>query len=156
MSMLDTMQMWLLVCWFLQTVSARYSSGCWWLSERVFGPCDANKLIAVVILMLLLKCDMTWLPMFSLGECVTDFNKDRQPRRLEVTVARSRWLTCMVPRCKQQMSAAEPMLPPCRICSEKASGFHYGANTCEACKVRTFQWISNTSSIPSVYWYGPK
>ena len=27
------------------------------------------------------------------------------------------------------------MLPPCRICSEKASGFHYGANTCEACKV---------------------
>ena len=28
------------------------------------------------------------------------------------------------------------MLPPCRICSEKASGFHYGANTCEACKVR--------------------
>ena len=29
----------------------------------------------------------------------------------------------------------EPMLPPCRICAEKASGFHYGANTCEACKV---------------------
>ena len=27
------------------------------------------------------------------------------------------------------------MLPPCRICGEKASGFHYGANTCEACKV---------------------
>ena len=27
------------------------------------------------------------------------------------------------------------MLPPCRICSEKASGFHYGVNTCEACKV---------------------
>lgn len=28
------------------------------------------------------------------------------------------------------------LLPPCRICGEKASGFHYGANTCEACKVR--------------------
>ncbi len=28
-----------------------------------------------------------------------------------------------------------PMLPPCRVCAEKASGFHYGANTCEACKV---------------------
>jgi len=28
-----------------------------------------------------------------------------------------------------------PMLPPCRICGEKASGFHYGVNTCEACKV---------------------
>lgn len=27
-----------------------------------------------------------------------------------------------------------PLLPPCRICGEKASGFHYGANTCEACK----------------------
>ncbi|CAC5385736.1 unnamed protein product [Mytilus coruscus] len=25
-------------------------------------------------------------------------------------------------------------LPPCRICEEKASGFHYGVNTCEACK----------------------
>ena len=27
------------------------------------------------------------------------------------------------------------MFPPCRICREKASGFHYGANTCESCKV---------------------
>lgn len=27
-----------------------------------------------------------------------------------------------------------PLLPPCRVCGEKASGFHYGANTCEACK----------------------
>ncbi|XP_021349495.1 vitamin D3 receptor-like isoform X2 [Mizuhopecten yessoensis] len=27
-----------------------------------------------------------------------------------------------------------PMLPPCRVCGEKASGFHYGVNTCEACK----------------------
>ena len=26
-------------------------------------------------------------------------------------------------------------LPPCRICNDKASGFHYGLNTCEACKV---------------------
>ncbi|KAJ8298669.1 hypothetical protein KUTeg_022729 [Tegillarca granosa] len=29
---------------------------------------------------------------------------------------------------------AGPLLPPCRVCGEKASGFHYGANTCEACK----------------------
>ena len=28
-----------------------------------------------------------------------------------------------------------PMLPPCCVCGERASGFHYGANTCEACKV---------------------
>ena len=26
-------------------------------------------------------------------------------------------------------------LPPCRICAGRASGFHYGVNTCEACKV---------------------
>ncbi|XP_070199488.1 retinoic acid receptor gamma-like isoform X2 [Littorina saxatilis] len=26
------------------------------------------------------------------------------------------------------------LLPPCRICLDKASGFHYGLNTCEACK----------------------
>ncbi|KAL4224580.1 hypothetical protein ACF0H5_015280 [Mactra antiquata] len=27
-----------------------------------------------------------------------------------------------------------PLLPPCRICGGNASGFHYGVNTCEACK----------------------
>lgn len=32
--------------------------------------------------------------------------------------------------------SATPLLPPCRVCGEKASGFHYGVNTCEACKVR--------------------
>ncbi|XP_076450705.1 retinoic acid receptor gamma-like isoform X2 [Babylonia areolata] len=26
------------------------------------------------------------------------------------------------------------LLPPCKICLDKASGFHYGLNTCEACK----------------------
>ena len=31
---------------------------------------------------------------------------------------------------------SDPYLPPCRVCGEKASGFHYGVNTCEACKVR--------------------
>ena len=28
-----------------------------------------------------------------------------------------------------------PILPPCRVCGDRASGFHYGAITCEACKV---------------------
>lgn len=31
--------------------------------------------------------------------------------------------------------SSKPHLPPCRVCGEKASGFHYGVNTCEACKV---------------------
>ena len=26
-------------------------------------------------------------------------------------------------------------LPPCRVCGAKASGLHYGINTCEGCKV---------------------
>lgn len=26
------------------------------------------------------------------------------------------------------------VLPPCDICNDKSSGYHYGANTCEACK----------------------
>ncbi len=34
-------------------------------------------------------------------------------------------------------SVSQHPLPPCRICGDKASGFHYGANTCEACKVCT-------------------
>ncbi len=31
----------------------------------------------------------------------------------------------------------DPFLPPCTVCSNKASGHHFGAITCEACKVRT-------------------
>ncbi len=31
----------------------------------------------------------------------------------------------------------DPFLPPCRVCGNKASGHHFGAITCEACKVRT-------------------
>ncbi|XP_061178252.1 nuclear receptor subfamily 1 group D member 2-like [Saccostrea echinata] len=31
-------------------------------------------------------------------------------------------------------SSSVPLLPPCRVCGERASGFHYGVNTCEACK----------------------
>lgn len=35
----------------------------------------------------------------------------------------------------KSVSKQANLLPPCRVCGNKASGFHYGANTCEACKV---------------------
>lgn len=38
------------------------------------------------------------------------------------------------PDSAQQPTSSTPFLPPCRVCGEKASGFHYGVNTCEACK----------------------
>ncbi len=31
---------------------------------------------------------------------------------------------------------AQSFLPPCKICGGKASGIHFGAITCEACKVK--------------------
>ncbi len=45
------------------------------------------------------------------------------------------------PDAKSQVVCADPPaepvtpLPPCRVCGDGASGLHYGANTCEACKV---------------------
>ena len=41
---------------------------------------------------------------------------------------------------KQNRRSKYPLLPPCRICGDKSSGFHYGATTCEACKVGTLSF----------------
>ena len=36
---------------------------------------------------------------------------------------------------------AEDLLPPCKVCGDKASGFHFGAVSCEACKVRKMNTV---------------
>ncbi|XP_012935014.1 nuclear receptor ROR-gamma [Aplysia californica] len=35
---------------------------------------------------------------------------------------------------EERISNVAGPLPPCRVCGEQAAGFHYGVNTCEACK----------------------
>lgn len=50
------------------------------------------------------------------------------------------------PDSAQQPTSSTPFLPPCRVCGEKASGFHYGVNTCEACKVRLVYFFRHSNS----------
>ena len=38
-------------------------------------------------------------------------------------------------------------LPPCRVCGGKASGFHYGVNTCQGCRVSTSLIVSLSSAF---------
>ncbi|XP_052801526.1 nuclear receptor subfamily 1 group D member 1-like [Mya arenaria] len=40
----------------------------------------------------------------------------------------------VIPAGRSKPGRLRNMLPPCRVCCDHASGFHYGANTCEACK----------------------
>ncbi|XP_005097829.2 uncharacterized protein LOC101861888 [Aplysia californica] len=38
------------------------------------------------------------------------------------------------PRDVSRLEEKSKSLPPCRVCKEQATGFHYGAHTCEGCK----------------------
>ncbi|XP_035829683.1 acetylcholinesterase-like [Aplysia californica] len=46
----------------------------------------------------------------------------------------SRVLPRMVGKSGSRETEERPFLPPCRVCGDRAAGFHYGVNTCEACK----------------------
>ncbi|XP_059144340.1 nuclear receptor subfamily 1 group D member 2-like [Physella acuta] len=35
---------------------------------------------------------------------------------------------------KSSLNKKLPVLPPCKVCGEQASGYHYGVNSCGACK----------------------
>lgn len=57
--------------------------------------------------------------------CGQDANYSREHRSIKSVVSKAK-----------DPGPKSTYLPPCRVCGDNASGFHYGANTCEACKVR--------------------
>lgn len=55
--------------------------------------------------------------------CGQDSNYSKKNRSIKSVVSKAK-----------DPSTKSSFLPPCRVCGDNASGFHYGANTCEACK----------------------
>ena len=54
---------------------------------------------------------------------------------------------------KRASNAEKPYdLPPCKVCGDKGTGFHYGVNTCEACKVRE-EWYETGQSPTACTWW---
>lgn len=69
-------------------------------------------------------------------------------RDVEILSSSGDWRTAGQRDVKMSSSSTtktpSPLLPPCRVCRKKATGFHYGVNTCEACKVSpTFIFIEH-------------
>ena len=55
---------------------------------------------------------------------------------MDNSTMRGKLLPKSPPKVKPKKSYTyEPILPPCKVCGAKASGYHFGAITCEACKV---------------------
>ena len=43
---------------------------------------------------------------------------------------------------------------PCQVCGDRATGYHYGADTCEACKVNIIQTFFEKNWRTSIYFCG--
>lgn len=77
--------------------------------------------------------------------CGQDSNYSKKNRSIKSVVSKAK-----------DPSTKSSFLPPCRVCGDNASGFHYGANTCEACKVSVGcrEWLfiyMNMKSLNDVF-----
>lgn len=78
--------------------------------------------------------------------CGQDSNYSKKNRSIKSVVSKAK-----------DPSTKSSFLPPCRVCGDNASGFHYGANTCEACKVsvwvqRVFIHIYESENVKITYY----
>lgn len=89
--------------------------------------------------------DVTKIPYHKNSTIPRNNNNKKQPNNKTTTTPKSPNFTRNTAPKVPPTPSLPPMLPPCRVCGEKASGFHYGANTCEACKVCGVKWL--------VFWW---